>query len=350
MAMLAQADKDVKIPAAVRAAAAKADEVFNANYKKDDSQAPAEPTTAQANDNKPAEPVTDVVDAPAPQVAADDAPIVTPEVTPPPAVRKDNEWEHKYNSMKGRYDRAERVIQQQADRITNLEGTIAAMQVRATDAPPELSPQRLVTPEEKDQWGDELLSVVGKRAKEEVLPEVEALKSQIASLQKKLDGVGGYVTQNARTRMIQDLDADLPNWKALNSDPNFLNWLALPDTYSGVIRQELLNAAYERNDSPRVLAFFKGFLAEEAATAPQAEHQPTPPAKPAPKVPLEAFAAPGRAKTAAAPAPAEKPIITRAQIAKFYVDVNAGKYRGRDAEKDGFERQIFEAQRDGRIR
>ena len=77
--------------------------------------------------------------------------------------------------------------------------------------------------------------------------------------------------------------------------------------------------------------------------------RPAPAQPPAGKVPLEAFAAPGRAKTAAATAPAEKPIITRAQIATFYADKAAGKYRGKEAEADRLERMIFEAQRDGRI-
>lgn len=69
------------------------------------------------------------------------------------------------------------------------------------------------------------------------------------------------------------------------------------------------------------------------------------------KVPLAKFAAPGRAKTAAGTsAPAEKPIITRAQIAAFYADIANGKYRGKDAEKAKLEATIFEAQREGRIR
>jgi hypothetical protein len=116
-----------------------------------------------------------------------------------------------------------------------------------------------------------------------------------------------------------------------------------------------LNAAFQRNDAQRVAAFFKGFISDEAATNP-AGLQPansvtsvgntTQP----PKVSLEQFAAPGRAKTAAASAPAEKPVISRADISKFYADVQAGRYRGREQEKERFEALIFEASRDGRIR
>lgn len=144
----------------------------------------------------------------------------------------------------------------------------------------------------------------------------------------------------------------LPNWREVNTDPDFLSWLKLPDPYSGVIRHELLKTAYERNDTPRVLNFFQGFLSEEAVLAP-ADSGPDfrSSAATQDKVPLANFAAPGRAKTAAASgAPAEKPVFTRAQIAKFYADVASRKYAGREAEKDRVENQIFDAEREGRIR
>lgn len=120
--------------------------------------------------------------------------------------------------------------------------------------------------------------------------------------------------------------------------------------FSGAIRHELLTAAYEQNNAPRVLAFFKGFLSEEAALAPNSQGEPDRGVTPE-KIPLESLAAPGRAKTAAAPgAPAEKPTFTRAEIATFYADCARGKFRGRDAERNRIEAQIFEAEREGRIR
>lgn len=131
----------------------------------------------------------------------------------------------------------------------------------------------------------------------------------------------------ARRNLETTLDTQVPSWRDVNVAQEFHSWLALPDLFSGAIRHELLKAAYEQNDTPRVLAFFKGFLAQEAASAPAPYGQ----TQPAPadatqgdasgKIPLETFAAPGRAKTAAAPvAPAEKPTFTHAQIAKFYAD------------------------------
>ena len=51
--------------------------------------------------------------------------------------------------------------------------------------------------------------------------------------------------------------------------PELHDWLRLQDKFSGAIQHELLTAAYEQNQTPQVLAFFNGFLAQEAALAPQ---------------------------------------------------------------------------------
>jgi len=338
-------DPNVVVPNAVKATAARADAAFRAAYNIQpeetdgvQEESTEEPTvSAEAQDQqeperktkKPSEEFTE---------------------SPSPKGEEDQSWEHRYKSMKGRYDRAESQLRSMSDQITSLQNVIATMQVSApVQGKSELSAERFLTPEEENDYGSEFLTVVGKKAKEELLPIVKSYETKIAELEERLKNVGGYVQQDARARMESMLDERTPNWRDVNFDPNFISWLKLPDPYSGVIRHEMLKAAYERNDAPRVAAFFNGFLAEEAATDPAREEtgRTQAPAKPS----LERFAAPGRAKTAAASgAPAEKPIFTRAQIAKFYAESAAGKYRGKEAEKDRIEAQIFEAEREGRIR
>jgi hypothetical protein len=334
-------DPDVVVPAAVKAAAARADAVFNATYKKDATA--AEPVAVEA-------PAAPLAPAPAAAEAPPATPMATPEVTPPKP--DDVTFEHKYNSMKGRHDRLVAQVQAMSGTIANLERVIATMQP-ATPVPatPELAPERLITTEEEADYGADLLKVVGKKAKDELNPELNALKSKITDLEGRISNVGGYVAKSARESMESSLDEQCPTWREVNFMPEFKEWLQLPDLYSGAIRHSLLKAAYEQNNTPRTLAFFKGFLAEEAATAPAGQQPDLSAAPPAPaKVSLESLAAPGRAKTAAATTPTEKPTFTRPDIAKFYVDVRAGKYRGKEAEKDAFERQIFAAQAEGRIR
>ena len=335
--LLPATDKDVQIPAAVTAAAARSNEIHKQYYEQPAPEAPPEaPEPVAEQPEAPPEP------APAPAVVEPSKPDVTSQ-------GNDQSWEHKYNSMKGRFERSETANRSMSERISGMEQTLAAMSAaaplpKATNEPAE----SLITAEEMAEWGPEMLDVIGRRAREQISPEVKELRSQIENLNERLQNVGGHMAQDARSRMMDQLNTAVSNWQEVNSNQKFLNWLALPDSYSGAIRDQLLQAAYTANDGPRVLAFFKGFLAEEAALSPQ-ENLPAPVAHVA-QVPLETLAAPGRAKTAATLVPAEKPNFTRAQVAKFFADVSRGFYRGRDADKLRIDKEISDAAREGRIK
>jgi hypothetical protein len=355
---MTELDPNVRLPAAVKAAGKRADDKHKQVYSKETPAVESEPEVKDGEKAPGESATTEPAAAPAEPTAATPPKEVTPqgnEPTSQPAStpREDDTWKHKYDSMKGRFDRAQGQLHQMSEQISGLHKTIASLQAapKAAESRPAVEAERLLTAQEEQDYGTEFLDVVGKKAKETVSKELLELRSQVAELTTQLKGVGGVVASDAQARFFSDLDRGLSNWQDLNTNQDFIEWLALPDAYSGVIRHDLLNAAYERKDAPRTLAFFKGFLAEEAAVDPaRLASQPAPAASAPGKVPLETFAAPGRAKSTAASAPAEKPIIHRDQITRFYVDVAAGKYRGRDEEKNKHERMIFDAEKDGRIR
>lgn len=341
-----QIDPDVKVPAAVKAAAARSEELFNTLRDQPQEEPQTEPITQQGNPELSAA-----------SLAAETAPAAeqTPqaEATAEPS-ETDETWEHKYKSVHGRYVRSQEIIREQAERIGNLERVVATMQAAAPVVPAEEmtfdDSEVALTAEETADYGDDFLKVVGKRARQEIAQIIKPLLQKNAQLEAQIKGLNGVQQLSLKDQLQVKLTEKLPNWKEVNTNPQFLDWLSLPDPYSGAIRHDMLRAAYAQGDSHRVLAFFNGFLAEEAAVAP-AKGQPDGSVMEIPKVPLASLAAPGRAKTAASDmAPAEKPIFTRAQIAQFYADVHANKYRGRDADKNRLEAQIFEAQREGRIR
>lgn len=343
-------DKDLKIPAAIRASAEKANQIHQQVY-----QTSVEPATPPAE--PPAEPP---VTTPPAEPPATTPPATTPEVTPPsnePAEPQGG-WEHAYKSMKGRHDSLKDINRQLVDsnkflldRNAQLEAHAATTPAAPTaPVPTEMSAASLLTPKEIEDYGADFLGVVGKKAKEMISPEFAALQQEMTNLKKQLQGVGQTIHKSAQQQMEDAIAAVLPNWQQTNHDENFHAWLALRDPFSGAIRHSLLKEAWAANDAARVLAFFKGFLAHEAAVAP-ADPQPDP-AQPG-KVTLESLAAPGRAKPAADSSqrsPAEKPIITRSDIANFYRDVAAGRWRGRDQDKLAYEAQIAAALREGRVR
>jgi hypothetical protein len=339
-----QNDPNIVLPPSVRDIVSKANAFYEESQNEPAPDAPteqADPSAAQPAQEQPAQ-----TQAPEPQ----------PEPEPPTETDDDKTWRGRFKSMKGRFDQATAQNKQLSEQISNLQQQIVQLRLNQGTTPERIDEEparsKLITDEEERDYGAEFLNVVGKKAKEELSPEVSLLKRKIEELEGKLAGVGGHMAQNAREKMLSEMDARLPTWRDINFNEDFKAWLALPDTYSGVIRHDMLKAAYAENDTRRVLAFFNGFLAEEAAVAPdQGSSEKDLAAQVVPKIPLEELAAPGRAKTAAASTgPAEKPSFTRAQIAAFYADCATGKYRGKDAERERMEKAIFDAQQDGRIR
>jgi hypothetical protein len=192
------------------------------------------------------------------------------------------------------------------------------------------------------------LSVVERKAEEVVRPKVAYLQNENNALREQLSRVQNNDVWGA-------LASALPNWREINGNPAFHDWLRLPDPYSGVVRQEMLSAAFGAGDAGRVLAFFRGFLAEHSEHMGQ-QAQPEPQAPPVQQpvrkaaVKLESLAAPGRASPSPpASATSAKPPITNKDVSHFYWQVTHGQWNGREAEKLARENEIHAAVREGRV-
>ena len=282
----------------------------------------------------------------------------------PPAPGEEGETlEQRYRSQAGRLEQALRTNQQMAERLGELERSIAAMQARGIEperpdaAVPRVKP-KLVTPEEEQDFGEDLLNVVGKRAREEYAPEFEDLAERLRRLEGRVEGVSTVTERSQKQQLYDTLGSQIPNWKDVNRSPDFKIWLQQPDQFSGRRRNDMLQEAFTRHEAGRVVAFFRGFLTE-AAGLPQTPPSPGSSAPPlaAPngngngsgKPSLEDYAAPGRARSAPQELPPDKPVYSSAWIAKFMADKRTGKYRGREADADAIERDIYQAQHEGRI-
>ena len=354
-------DPNVKMPAAVRATIEASKALFD-NQQGVDGQTYAEHqeangVTPQGSEGEPPR-GEQGFNAPAEQAGQAHPPVQqpAPKAQQPapqaqqPAPEGDESWEHKYKSAHGRNLRAQEQIKSLSDEIRSLQQVVASMQQPSFEDMPPISTERLLTPEEVTDYGEDFLAVVGKKAREDLAPLFKAQRDEIARLQAQVNGVTHGQKMTAMDHLYDQLHQQLPEWEQINTNPAFGQWLALPDPFSGAIRKDMLNAAYSQGNANRVLAFFNGFLADEAALAP-ARAEPGIGTQVVQRTPLSNFAAPGRAKVAASPpGPEEKPIITRAQIANFYSMVAAGKYRADEVEKKRLEEMIYEAQREGRIR
>lgn len=284
----------------------------------------------------------------------------------PPAPATEG-WEQKYRVLQGKYNaevpRMQRQVHEQSGLIQQLQQQLTATQTmlasltRQQGAAPAApaAPTALVKKEEVETFGEDLTDYIRRVAQEAVLPQVEQRLQPVQQQVEQVRSVASQVVersaQTAQERMFETLDRDIPDWRKQNNDEGFLAWLAQQDPYSGETRQALLRRAYERNDTPRVVAFFKGYRSEHAVvTPPPAPAAATPP--PAPQKTLDSFVAPGTVKAGATGAQdgAGKRIWTQAEIGQFYNDRRAGKYRANPERAAELERDIVAAGREGRVR
>lgn len=361
-------DPDVKIPAAVRRAAEAADAAQKAAYP-DQVAAPA-PTPGPTNPDTitiadpppqpPPAPVTPQGNEPAPQPQPQPTPAPQPQPEPQPAPQQwapEVELEfHRIRSAEGRKRaQIESQLIQANDRLALLENSLAELQAARNVAPASTPapPTKLITDQEANEFGPEMIDVMGRRAVEAVSPQLAELRAMMEGLSQEVKGTVQVTKTTAKQTMLASLDAQFPEWRRINKDDGFKAWLLLQDPLFGVTRQSALLKAYEQNDTGRVLNFFKGFVSELAASTPADDPAPVPTPAPSPARPsLDSLAAPGRARVSAQPngAPAEKQIITTADVNAFYDAVRKGFYNGREAEKQALEQELFAAQREGRVR
>jgi hypothetical protein len=264
------------------------------------------------------------------------------------------DWEQRFRSLQGRLETERRNNASLVDKVGSLENMISHMQVSGalTEPPPAVQPmQRLVTEQEMADYGDEMLDVVGRRAREAFMPDFSQIVNRLDRIEGRLDGVGNVMARTQQEKVYDLLDAAVPEWQQLNFDQNFKTWLAQEDPFSGEQRQKLLTQAFDRHDANRVVRFFQGFITEATGTPPgqQARAPSAPPDTGSGKPSLVDYAAPGRARSAPQELSPDKPIYTTAAIAKFMADKRTGKFRGREAEADATERDIYLAQHEGRI-
>ena len=352
------------LPAAIRKQVKAAEEAHAKAYSKSDDQ-PGGQESESVNDET-AQPQTPP-EGVQPPPAAEAQPVVTPDEQPPTGEEPsaDGEapgaWQKRYSILKGKYDaevpRQARQIKELKTELASVRGLLAQLNEQKPAAPasstetpasPEKPAQRLLKQQEIEDYGEELIGVIHRGAAEAFNPEIAALKEEIRQLKSQLGGVSQTLHSSQRDTVLDILTREVPDWKTLNEDELFLSWLDQVDTFSGEPRQVLLDRAFGSGDAARVVAFFKGYLNENAALQPP-QQTGTPPARNTPTK-LDDMVAPGKPKGAPGGAQqGEKRTWTQKQIADFYQKVNKGKYRNQPDKQAAIERDIVAAGREGRI-
>ena len=266
-------------------------------------------------------------------------------------------WEQRYKTLQGMWKKDVPQLQSENQR---LQGEIAdlrrrfqdleAQQAAPKEPPKEVKAEKFLTDEDLEEFGPEFLNAAKRAAREELSPTISQLEAENQRLKAQLGDVGSTIQQSERQNVFSQMDAQVEGWRELNQAPEFLNWLQQPDVYSGQTKQSMLTAAFEDGDVPRMKAFFEGFRKETQVV----DTEEGVPATRTPEVNVDKLVSPGSPRSTGTPRAQDgsQKIWTNDEIARFYNDVRAGKYKSeaKRKEKLQIETAIIKAGREGRIR
>src|SRR5262249_9324324 len=172
-----------------------------------------------------------------------------------------------------------------------------------------------------DNYGPEVVDFAQRSAPHALAPELQKLADQNAEMR-------GRLARQTQQNLFQTLDRAVPNWRAINRDPQWIAWLHGRHELSGLPRQRWLDDAVAQGDAGRVIEIFRGYLQTAAGHRGQERSRQ---------------AAAGQRPAAVS----GKHIYTRPQIAELYKQHRAGAFS--DADWHRLENDIIAAGREGRV-
>lgn len=319
-------ERTVAIPRKVQEAADRAEALHKQVYE---TQPDGEPQPAPTETIEPAPTGDPVPDAQGVTPPSDDTAVAPPTGELPDQQKKDDPWEQRYKVIEGKY-RAEvprlnadnRELRQQLEALQN---EIEQLKSRGTT-----EPSSLISAEDREKYGDDLLDVIKRAAQEQV----SAKEGEIAELKRQLESVTSTTAKTAEVSFFDQLGSLVPDWVAINAEDQFLKWLDEYDEFTGRTRQDLLSDAEKARDANRVAKFFNSWKATQQTQTTNTQRN------------LEAQLTPDSNRVTAPPA--GKRFFTRAEIGAFYAAARRGEVTAK--EMVAMEAEIHAATLEGRIR
>jgi hypothetical protein len=260
-------------------------------------------------------------------------------------------YAQRWRSLQGSYNATVRQKSELEDRVVQMEQLLAALSEKSSTPNAVQEPvqvQRFVSDDDISEYG-ESIDVMRNVSREELVPvaqrlaQIESMLQQMqANVVPQVRAVAQRQHASAEQQFWSDLTTFVPQWREVNDNPDFQSWLLDVDPLTGAARQTFLDEAQRSLDANRVSAFFQTWLDTSGQVF-------VPQSTPAAANELEKQVAPGRSRGSGSPTSKAPKTYSPDDIKEFFNAVRLGKYKGREPERDRIERDIFAAQREGRI-
>lgn len=263
-----------------------------------------------------------------------------PQSTQPEASQGTEDWEKRYKNLRASRDenlwKTKTQLTAALETITTLQGELGKLR----QASPSVDPlEGVFTQEDTDTLGEATVEAMKKATKKATEAATQPLKVQLEEERKRRleqdRALAEQSKQEAYNIFLSRISTAVPNWEAINYDPNFAKFMEDPD-FDGTPRKNYFHSAEAQGNAALVIRYMKEFEASQGTKKPDALA-----AKVAPVGDLGPTQAPQQKATG--------DTITRAYIDKFYDDVTRGRYRGKQREADAIEAAIDKAVMEGRV-
>jgi hypothetical protein len=179
-----------------------------------------------------------------------------------------------------------------------------------------------LTQQDLDNYGGELIDVSQRAALQVVAPYIQQLQHESSDLRARQ-------AREQRRALDERVAVAIPDFREVDRNPRWHQWLLGIDLLSGRVRQQLLNEAIASSDVHRIKSLFDAFRRSGSSTQSGGQAGSSQSA--------------GRVRSTAGA------IYSRDQIARLYEQHRRGAYNGREQEWARLEHDIIRAGKEGRV-
>lgn len=242
-------------------------------------------------------------------------------------------WQHRFQVLQGKYNSELPALRQEVEQLKEqVAGKDQQLKAQEHKAPDKSG----ITDEQlahfKQEYGEDLVTFIERMTQKGAAP---ADAGNTKKLQERLDRLESEKHEDAEARFWVSLEQAVPNFRQVNSEAAFLQFLSTFNPQTGKQHQQALSQAQQNLDAKGVADVFKLYLNQAKPTQQQRQ------------VPDEQVE-PRTTKAAPTPQAQGGKLWTGADITQFYRDKTAGRYSADEAQR--LEADIFAAQREGRVR
>lgn len=239
-------------------------EALEAQLAKDQGTKAEAPPTEEPDtppEETPTEP-TPVAEEP----TTDDQPKVEPSKPVEADSKEEETWKQKYRTLQGMYDAEVPRLHAQ---LKELKAQMDELQKpKAEEAPKPKERKKLVTDDDVQAFGEDLIEVQRKVAREvaqEFQEELEKLRADNDVLREQLTKTGSQVSEAS---FEQRLHRMVPDFDTVNADPKWIAWLNEVDPLLRAPRMTVAQEAFNRGDAEAV-AYYVDLFKQNSAPEPQ---------------------------------------------------------------------------------